>query len=68
MKTVFQIKGTHCKSCKMLIEDVVSEMPGVQSINVKFETGQTEVEHDEQLGLAELKRVIEAEGDYEVVY
>jgi len=32
MKTaVINIKGTHCKSCKLLIEDVCKDIKGVKS-------------------------------------
>jgi len=35
MKTVLIIKGTHCASCKALIEDVCRELPGVTGCTVE---------------------------------
>ena len=34
MKQEFSIKGMHCTSCKMLIEDVVADMSGVTKCTV----------------------------------
>lgn len=67
MKRLITITGTHCKSCKFLIEDVSSEIPGVISLNVDPETGKTEIEYDETLDWNTLKTVIEEQGDYKVI-
>ena len=37
----------HCASCKTLIEDVASEVPGVKSCTVDRESGEGIIEHDE---------------------
>ncbi len=66
MKTTLTIKGTHCPSCKMLIEDVCSEISGVNSCEVNVDTGITEVDHDESLDWSKLKNAIEALGEYKV--
>ncbi len=66
MKTIIYIKGTHCNSCKVLIEDVCKEQNGVISCNVDFKTGKTEIEHTEKLDLKLLKKEIESLGDYSV--
>lgn len=65
-KTTIHIIGTHCKACKALIEDVYSEIPGVHSCNVNFETGQTVIEHEGSLDFEKLKKEIEGLGDYKV--
>ena len=65
MKKVIQIKGTDCKSCKALIEDVCKDIPGIISCNVDFKTGKTIVEYD-VLDWKALKREIEALGKYKV--
>lgn len=67
MKTTLTIKGTHCNSCKMLIEDVCKEIPGIQSCTVDFETGKTEVEHDENANWNKLQKEVESLGQYRVV-
>lgn len=66
MKTTFTIKGTHCNSCKALIEDMCSEINGIHSCNVDFSTGKTEIKHDENVDWEKLKREIESVGAYKV--
>ena len=67
MKTaVIKIKGTHCKACKTLIEDVASEIIGVRSCSVNFETGEAVIECEETFDLNLLKKEIEALGQYKV--
>lgn len=66
-KTTIHIQGTHCKACKALIEDVCSEVAGVNSSCVNFETGETGIEHDGSLNLESLKNEIESLGDYKVI-
>ena len=65
MKKILKIKGMHCKSCKMLIEDSLEEID-VKS-NVNYEKGSVEVEFDEnKVSLDKIKKQIEQEGDYVV--
>lgn len=66
MKTVLQIKGTHCHSCKMLIEDACSEIPGITHAALDFKTGKLVVEHEKSLDLKRVKKEIEELGDYKV--
>lgn len=67
MKTNLTIKGTHCESCKALIEDVCKDIPGVVSCNVDFKTGKTKIEHTGRLDMRIVKKEIESLGDYKVV-
>ena len=67
MKTIFTVKGTHCESCKALIEDVCKETDGVISCAANFKTGKVEVEHSKPLDMKALKKEIEALGKYKVV-
>ncbi|MBI3633299.1 MAG: heavy-metal-associated domain-containing protein [Candidatus Vogelbacteria bacterium] len=66
METTVTIKGTHCNACKLLIEDVCRDIKNVQSCNVNFQTGETIVEHDENLDWQVLKKEIESLGNYVV--
>ncbi|MEK6899617.1 MAG: heavy metal-associated domain-containing protein [Nanoarchaeota archaeon] len=66
MKTTITIKGMHCKSCKMLIEDACSEIAGVKSCTVDFNTGKAVIEHDGKLDLKKVKKEIEGLGEYKV--
>lgn len=67
MKTIWTIKGTHCNSCKMLIEDVCSETKGVSSGLLDFKSGKLVLEHDGSADLKTLKKEIEKLGTYKVV-
>lgn len=64
--TTVQIEGTHCHSCKMLIEDVCAETDGIISCDVDFKTGQTTIEHDENVDWEAFKKEVESLGDYKV--
>ena len=66
MKTILTIKGTHCKACKMLIEDVCKDNKEVSSCVVDFDTGRTEIVHNGLLDLASLTKEIEDVGEYKV--
>lgn len=66
MKTTITVKGTHCKSCKMLIEEVCSEISSVKSCTVDFKTGKIVIEHEGKLDLKKLKKEIESVGEYKV--
>lgn len=67
MKTTITIQGTHCASCKALIEDVCKEIPGIIFCNVDFKTGATAIEHEENANLNLLKNEIEQLGAYKVI-
>ena len=62
METVITIKGTHCNACKMLIEDVCSEIKGIQSCTVHFQTGEMVVEHDDTFDWEAFIKEIESLG------
>lgn len=64
--TTIIIQGIHCNACKALIEDVCSEIKGVKSCTVNFQTGETVVEHDENLDWQAFKKAIEALGQYKL--
>jgi copper chaperone CopZ len=67
MKTVLTIKGTHCASCKALIEEVCREVPGVTACTVDFKTGKAVIEHAASLDLMRVKKEIDSLGPYKVV-
>ena len=59
MKTRLTIKGTHCASCKALIEDVCRDIKGILSCDVEVATGKTIIEHDENIDWNNFKKEIE---------
>lgn len=65
-KKVITIKGTHCASCKAVIEDVSKDIEGVVSCTVDFNTGKTEIEYDDRLNWEKLKQEIETLEQYKV--
>ena len=67
MKTTFTVKGTHCNSCKMLIEEACLDIKGVTSCTVDFKTGKTTIEHT-NVDLKHIKKEIESLGEYKVVF
>jgi copper chaperone len=61
MKINLKIKGMHCKSCKMLIEDALEDL-GVKS-NVDNEKGTATIEFDEsKITEEKIKDAIKKEG------
>ncbi len=66
MKTIISIKGTHCRSCKLLIEDVCKDIKGVKLCEVDFQTGKTTIEHDENFDSNLFKQEIENLGQYKI--
>lgn len=64
MQTTITIQGTHCGSCKALIEEVSLEQPGITACTIDDATGKTVIQHDGPLDLAELQHAISEVGDY----
>lgn len=65
-KIKIQIKGTYCRSCKVLIETEVDVLEGVKNINIDYKTGEGEIEFDdEKVSKKEIFEVIEGL-DYQV--
>ena len=62
--TKLKIAGMHCASCKALIEDVCSEVPGVRSCAVDADAETASVEHDDSLDPNALVNEIRSLGDY----
>ena len=61
MKINLKIKGMHCKSCKMLIEDALDDLD-VKS-EVDSEKGTAAIEFDEsKITEEKIKKAIEKEG------
>ncbi len=64
MKQEFGIKGMHCTSCKVLIEDVVSDIAGVTSCNVDMKAEKMSVEGE--FSSDTVKKEVEGLGKYKV--
>ncbi|HIH32328.1 TPA: heavy-metal-associated domain-containing protein [Candidatus Woesearchaeota archaeon] len=60
-KKTFNVKGMHCKSCEMLIKDVLSEVDGVKKVDVSLINNTVTVDFDDKKENAIIKS-IEGEG------
>lgn len=47
-KFTFHVSGTHCSSCKILIEDILSEQEGIKNARVDLKKETVEVETDDE--------------------
>lgn len=63
MKTQqIHIKGMHCRSCEILIEDELKKVPGVKRVNVSHQTGIADVECECELDGAAVAKAVESAG------
>ena len=66
LTTKILVKGMHCASCKGLIEDVSSDIPGVISCTIDAKTGIGTIEHDEKFQFADFAKAVAELGEYNV--
>ena len=65
-KLSLTVNGMHCKSCEILIKDVLEETPGVKEAIVSEKSKNVKVEYDEsKINEKKIKELIKKEG-YEV--
>ena len=57
-KTTVCIKGMHCRSCEILLEDELSKIKGVNQTVVRQKTGTAEIWHEGELNQDRIKNVI----------
>ncbi|MBU1166935.1 sulfite exporter TauE/SafE family protein [Patescibacteria group bacterium] len=58
-----RLEGTHCQSCKTLIETDIKALEGVRKVEVDFETGTCQIEFDEhKVAIKRIKKTIEKLG------
>src|SRR3989344_6853873 len=59
MKTyTFHVSGTHCASCKILIEDVLSEQEFIKKVNVNLKRETVEIQTDSEKNVGELAEML----------
>lgn len=64
-KTKFQIKGMHCNSCAVLIEEKLKNRPGIIKARTDYNSRNAVVVYDEQkIRESEIFRLVEEGGDY----
>lgn len=57
-KTTVHITGMHCRSCELLIEDGLSDLPRVKRVTVNHKTGEAVVTHRGSLNQVSVNKVI----------
>jgi sulfite exporter TauE/SafE/copper chaperone CopZ len=64
MKTTnIYVKGMHCRSCELRIEDALAAIPGIQKVLVNHVTGKVDIQHtQEKLSLPQLEEIITNSG------
>jgi len=45
-RITFSIKGMHCTSCALVIDDALEEVPGIISSKTEYSRSQVQVEYD----------------------
>jgi sulfite exporter TauE/SafE/copper chaperone CopZ len=57
-KYTFHVTGTHCASCKILIEDVLGEQDFVKNVKVDLKKETVEIDTDSTLGTEDLANIL----------
>ncbi len=65
-KTIFHVKGMHCKSCETVLTEDFQEQEGVKKVAVSYAKGTVAVEYDEKKVSEEAMRGIIRKEGYEV--
>jgi protein-disulfide isomerase/copper chaperone CopZ len=64
-KAKFQIKGMHCNSCALLIEEKLKSEPGIIKVKTSYDSQKAVVVYDEQkIKESTIRQLIEGAGDY----
>ncbi|MBI5553458.1 MAG: heavy-metal-associated domain-containing protein [Candidatus Diapherotrites archaeon] len=62
MEKTLSVKGMHCNSCRLLIEDAVGEIKGVEHVSVDVGKERVQVRFSDEGLLPQIKQAIEKEG------
>ena len=60
------IKGMHCRSCELLIEESLKEIPHVKSVEVDYKEGEALVYHDGQIPNQNILNKAVTDAGYEI--
>lgn len=61
-QTTVPIKGMHCKSCEIMIEEELKEIPGVTNVEVSHRTRKATIHHDSPLKQSEIVKAVKKAG------
>jgi len=62
MEKTLKINGMHCKSCEVLISDVLAEIKGIEKVKVDSKEGFVKFNYKDEHVLSIAKQAIEKEG------
>ena len=62
MEKTLKIKGMHCKSCEILLSDILSEINGISKISIDYKSGILRFTYTTESLLTEVKKAIEEQG------
>src|SRR3989339_651066 len=63
--TTIHIKGMHCRSCEILIEDELLKIPGVQKADIDYKKGEALIYCENEIDEAKITEVVTHAG-YEI--
>lgn len=67
MKTIVKIEGMTCQGCANSVQEIISSIANVQSVDVNLEKGTAEIQSAKEISVSELQNAIEENNkDYEV--
>ena len=62
MEKFLNVRGMHCKSCEIILDDSISEIKGVEKVKSDFKNGKISVIFSDDSVLEEVKKIIKKEG------
>ena len=62
MEKTLKVSGMHCRSCELLLTDVLSEITGISKVSIDQKAGTVKFSYDSEGSLLQAKKAIEAEG------
>ncbi len=62
MNVELSVRGMHCKSCEVLLADVVGEVPGVSNVRADTKKGKVWFEAADPKAVEQAKQAIRKEG------
>src|SRR3989344_5058005 len=62
VKSLYIIKGMHCRSCEILLGGELKKMRGVEKVNVNFKTGRVEIISEAEIDRGKIANVVRATG------
>ncbi len=62
MEKVLNVTGMHCKSCELLLIDILSELPGISNISIDHKKGTVRFVYTDENVISQVKKAILAEG------